>query len=146
MDAASSKLADLDGLSVEELKALLREQHMALQENYAQLAAKDALLRSYTAEIETLKLQILKLRKMQFGNRSEKLALEIKQLELWVQELEQAAADRASALAETVGASPALRSPKPRREFPAHLARETQTIAPQESNCPDCLCQEREES
>jgi hypothetical protein len=48
MDAASSKLPDLDGLSVEKLKALLREQHTALQEKHAQLVAKDALLRSYT--------------------------------------------------------------------------------------------------
>jgi transposase len=33
---------------------------------------------------------------------------------------------------------PAASIPKPRREFPAHLARETQTIAPPQSSCPDC--------
>jgi hypothetical protein len=37
MDAASGELADLDGLSVAELKALLREQNAALQEKHAQL-------------------------------------------------------------------------------------------------------------
>src|ERR1035438_10814566 len=81
MDAASGELTDLDVLSVAELKAMLREQHAALQEKHAQLAVQDALLRSYTVEIEALKLQILKLRRMQFGNRSEKRAQEIEQLD-----------------------------------------------------------------
>jgi hypothetical protein len=88
MDAASGELTDLDSLSVAELKAMLREQHAALQEKHAQLAVQDTLLRSYTVEIEALKLQILKLRRMQFGNRSEKRAQEIEQLELWVAQLE----------------------------------------------------------
>ncbi len=150
MDAASSKLADLDSLSVEQLKALLREQHTklqeqqttlqeqhaALEEKHAQLVAQDALLRSYTIEIQSLKLQIFKLRKMQYGTSSEKRALEIKQLELWVQELEEAVSQRSSELAEQVGLPPSI--PKKRREFPAHLARETQTIAPLQSSCPDC--------
>jgi transposase len=131
MDSASVELADLDGLSVAELKALLLEQH-------AQLVAKDALLRSYTVEIESLKLQILKLRRLQFGNRSEKRAREIEQLELWVEELEAAATERSSVLAEQAGFPPAVSTPKPRREFPAHLPRETQTIAPHEAACPDC--------
>jgi transposase len=130
MDSASVALANLDGLSVAELKALLREQ-------YAQLVVQDALLRSYTLEIEALKLQILKLRRLQFGSRSEKRAREIEQLELWVEELEAAATQRSSVLAQQAG-FPAASIPKPRREFPAHLARETQTIAPQESTCPDC--------
>ena len=150
MDAASSKLADLDSLSVEQLKALLREQHTklqeqqttlqeqhaALEEKHAQLVAQDALLRSYTIEIQSLRLQIFKLRKMQYGTSSEKRALEIKQLELWVQELEEAVSQRSSELAEQVGLPPSI--PKKRREFPAHLARETQTIAPLQSSCPDC--------
>jgi len=144
MDSAGVELADLDGLSVEGLKALLREQHATLQEQHARLAAqdeqlgiKDALLRAYTFEIEALNLQLIKLRRLQFGNRSEKRAREIEQLELWVEELEAAAAVRACELAEQ--GSPAVpRIRKPRREFPAHLPRETLTIAPQESNCPDC--------
>jgi transposase len=138
MDAASGELTDLDVLSVAELKAMLREQHAALQEKHAQLAVQDALLRSYTVEIEALKLQILKLRRMQFGNRSEKRAQEIEQLELWVAQLEEAVTQRSSVLVEQAGLARAASIPKPRREFPAHLPRETQTIAPRESCCPDC--------
>jgi transposase len=138
MDSAGVELADLDGLSVVELKALLREQHVALQEKHAQLAVQDALLRSYTLEIEALKLQIIKLRRMQFGNRSEKREREIEQLELWVEQLEAAATQRSSVLAEQAGFPSVPSIPKPRREFPAHLPRETLTIAPHESSCPGC--------
>jgi len=144
MDSAGVELADLDGLSVEHLKALLREQHATLQEQHArllaqdeQLVVKDALLRSYTFEIEALKLQLIKLRRLQFGSRSEKRAREIEQLELWVEELEAAAAVRTSELTKQ-GFPPAPSIRRPRREFPVHLPREMVTIAPQESSCPDC--------
>lgn len=156
---ASSELADLDSLSVAELKELLQQQRLelqeqqaalqerdavlqerdaALQEKHAQLVARDTLLGSYALEIEALKLQILKLRKMQFGSRSEKREREIRQLELWVTELEEATTERTLALAEAVGLPPARNNRKPRREFPAHLPRETQTIAPPQTCCPDC--------
>lgn len=124
MESASVEVVDLDRLSVTELKALLREQQ--------------AEILSHKAQIESLKLQILKLRRLQFGNRSEKRAREIEQLELWVEELETADAQRSCVLAAEAGSRPASRSSKPRREFPTHLVRETQTIAPQESVCPDC--------
>ena len=92
MDSASVELADVDGLSVEELKALLREQREQLVVKDAQLltqseqlGVKDELLRFYTVQIEALKSQLQKLRRMQFGSRSEKLAREIEQLELFVE-------------------------------------------------------------
>jgi len=131
MDAASAELADLDVLSVLELKALLQEKH-------AQLVIKDAEILSYTAEIESLRLLIRKLRNMQFGKRSEKRAHQIEQLELLVENLETAAAERSCVVAQRISAKPAASVPKPRREFSAHLPRETQTIAPKESSCPDC--------
>ncbi len=134
MDSASAERADLDELNIAELKALLQEQRAALQEQHAQIAARDALLHSYSVEIEALKLQILKLRRLQFGKRSEKREREIEQLELWVEELETAIAQSCVPPKSTRTA----RIPKPRREFPAHLPRETQTIVPQESSCPDC--------
>jgi len=61
MDAAGVELANLDGLSVAELKALLQEQHVALQEKHEQLlikneelVVKDALILDFTAQIDAL--------------------------------------------------------------------------------------------
>jgi len=69
---------------------------------------------------------------------SEKRARQIEQLELWVEELETAAVQCSCELAQQAGSPPAASIPKPRREFPASLARETLTIAPHHSSCPDC--------
>lgn len=102
MDSASVALPDLDGLSIAELKTLVHEQH-------AQIVA-NALL------IETLKLQILKLRRLQFGHRSEKREREIEQLELWVEELEAADARLTYSLVERAQSAPAASTPKPRRD------------------------------
>lgn len=148
MDSVRNALPDLDGLSVAELKALLRDQHTVLHEQRTQLVAKDEQLIAKDAEllshrlmVEALKLQILKLRRLQFGHKSEKRAREIEQLELWVEELETADAQLCEALSEKPepadGAS--RKSPaKPRREFPPHLPRETQIIAPPHQDCPNC--------
>ena len=64
MDAAGIELADIDGLSVAKLKALLREQHAQLLTHREQIVVKDAQILSYTAEIESLRLLIRKLRNM----------------------------------------------------------------------------------
>jgi transposase len=145
MDAAGVELADLDGMSVAKLKALLHEQHATLQEQHAellthreQIVVKDAQILSYTAEIESLRLLIRKLRLMQFGKRSEKRAHEIEQLELLVENLETAAAERSCVVSQRSTTRAAASVPKPRRDFPPHLPRETQIIAPQQSCCPDC--------
>ena len=138
MESASVELANLEGLSVAELKALLHEQHAQLLIKNEELVAKDALIQDFTAQIDALKLQILKLRRMQFGNSSEKRAKDIEQLELLVEQLEAASALRSSELAQQSDSRPPARAPKPRREFPEHLPLETRTIMPRESSCPDC--------
>jgi hypothetical protein len=74
MAAASRALPDLDQLDAASLRALILSQH-------EQLLSRDA-------EVEHLKLLIAKLRRMQFGRRSEKLAWQIEQLELRLDELE----------------------------------------------------------
>src|SRR5215210_4844493 len=87
MNAADSpnrrerRLPDLDTLDVQSLKALV--------------LAKQAELDCRTTEIENLKLLILKLKRMHFGPRSEKLDTDIEQLELRLEDLEanQAAAE-----------------------------------------------------
>lgn len=138
MDSASVALPELDGLSVAELKILLYEQHAIVQEQSAQLVAKDAELVSHRVEIEALKLEILKLRRLQFGQKSEKRAYQIEQLELRLEELETTEAQLFAALAAQGKAEPSTRAPKTRREWPDHLARETQVVAPYEESCPRC--------
>ena len=96
-----------------------------------------ALVLSQQAEIENLKLLVLKLKRMHFGVKSEKLNADIQQLELRLEELEanQAAADPLPAQPVTAVFS----SKKPaRRPLPAELPRETETIAPKQEACPDC--------
>jgi len=100
-------------------------------------------LRQRDREIETLKLLLSQLRRMQFGRKSEKLERQIEQLELRLEDLQQAQAFEQKTLS---GESPSLESStsptakaKPeRRPLPEHLPRQTQTHMPKDSACPDC--------
>ena len=77
MSAASrreTQLPDLDTLDVQSLKALV--------------FVKQAELDSRTTEIESLKLLIMKLKRMHFGPSSEKYDRDIQQLELRLEDLE----------------------------------------------------------
>ena len=125
MDAVSSEakgrnqLPDLDSLDVESLKALV----LAKQ-----------------TEIENLNLLVLKLKRMHFGQRSEKMNADIEQLELRLEDLEtnQAAAEPLLAqLAIIAVKEKAARKPA-RRPLPAGLPREVETIAPKQEACPGC--------
>jgi transposase len=69
-----STLPDLDTLDVDALRAIVLRQHEQL------------LSRDY--ELEHLKLLIAKLQRMQFGRKSEKIAQQIEQLELKLEELQ----------------------------------------------------------
>ena len=126
---ATTMLPDLNLLPAEALKALVRAQH-------EQLLWRES-------EIEHLKLLLAKLQRMQFGRKSEKLARQIEQLELRLEDLQSKPVESAG-LAESQSAPPALplliRTPvKPaRRPLPDHLPRQTQRHEPKESACPDC--------
>jgi transposase len=118
-------LPDLDQLDAEALKALLRATHEQLL--------------SHQSEIEHLKLLIAKLRRMQFGRKSEKIQQQIEQLELKLEELETAKAQRDRS------ASPAPQdwhnavSQKPTRQaLPEHLPREVKMYTPKTEACPEC--------
>jgi transposase len=82
MDAALTSLPDLDTLDPAALKAILRATCEELVATQEQVLVKDAQLLSRDNEIEHLKLLIAKLRRMQFGRRSEKVERQIEQLEL----------------------------------------------------------------
>ena len=80
---------------IDALKTLLLASERLVRERDATIATHgDALLNmqaqltTRAAEIEHLKLQIAKLRRMQFGRKSEKLDHQIEQLELQLEDLQ----------------------------------------------------------
>ena len=132
MSGAPSSLPDLQQLNSDALRALILSQH-------AQLLRKEELLASHEAEIAHLKLLIAKLRRMQFGRRSEKLAWQIEQLELRLDELEASRAEEESSPATQQSVSiETRRTKRERRPLPEHLPRETRKIPPKHTACPDC--------
>ena len=121
MTASPAILPNLDVLDAAGLKALIVSQHEQLV--------------SHRNEIEHLKLLIAKLRRMQFGRKSEKLERQIEQLELKLEELETA---KVSAASETAAKLPgqARSLIKPARQpLPEHLPREVKTYSPPGEVC-----------
>src|ERR1700685_396071 len=123
---SQTQLPDLDTLDVQSLKALV--------------LAKQAELDSRTTEIESLKLLIVKLKRMHFGPSSEKYDRDLQQLELRLEDLEanQAAAEPPPTAPATVACKQTAPLKPARRPLPAELPRETETIAPAQEACPDC--------
>jgi hypothetical protein len=138
-------LPNLDTLPPEALKALIRTQHQTLAMQAEEIRAQRERLHPHEqlagrqAEIERLQLLIAKLRRMQFGRRSEKLQGQIEQLELQLDELATARAEQPAASPTPGAAAPAAPGRKPgRRPLPGHLPRQKRTILPKETACPDC--------
>jgi len=133
MVAAPRVLPDLHQLDPAALKALILSQH-------EQLLSKDEQLLSRDHEIEHLKLLIAKLRRMQFGRKSEKLDRQIEQLELRLDELQATQAENSSALQTPAVVAPGPKgNEKPaRRALPEHLPREVRKYPPKQKACPDC--------
>jgi hypothetical protein len=123
MVAAHRALPDLATLDPHELKALILTQH-------EQLLSRDN-------EIEHLQLLLAKLRRIQFGRKSEKLDREIEQLELRLDELEATQAEKVVP-AQTPAAPPVNAAKPARRPLPEHLPRETRKYPPKQTACPDC--------
>lgn len=98
-----------------------------------------ALVTAQQAEIARLNLIIAKLRRMQFGRRSEQWDGTLAQLELALEGIEAAKREAAADVSPDTN-SGATSSPKrpARKPLPDHLPRETVEHAPVESNCPDC--------
>lgn len=111
------------------------------------LALLKALVSAQQAEIEHLKFIIAKLRRMQFGRRSEQMDETIEQFELALEELEglraeQGGSDEAAvneALTEPAADSDASVPAKPKRKpLPDHLPRDMIEHLPSDCCCPDC--------
>src|SRR6202171_4656998 len=140
-------LPDLDTLNREALKALIvAQQEQILSKNEqllskdAQLLRKDEQLASRDEEIERLKLLIAKLRRMQFGRKSEKLDRQIEQLELRLGDQNANRAERIASTPATPTAASVVNqtAKRARQPLPAHLPRETRKVLPKQEACPDC--------
>jgi transposase len=140
MAAANHTLPDLDALDPHELKVLILSQQEKIFSQHEQLLSKDEQLASRDHEIEHLKLLIAKLRRMQFGRKSEKLDRQIEQLELRLDELQTTQAESTSASRTPAVAAPVANAVvKPaRRPLPEHLPREVRKYPPKQKACPDC--------
>lgn len=115
-----------------------------------ELAAAKAGLALKTLEVEKLKFHLARLRRMQFGQSSERLDRTIEQLELKLEELETSQAAEAAAQPESEpaaepkpredkagGSKPERKPREPRRNFPEHLPQRTEVHQPA-SACPAC--------
>ena len=80
---------------------------------------------------------IKKLQRMMFGPKSEKIIVQLEQLELQLEELETARAEMETA-ADTVVPAQEPKARPARKPLPDHLPREVVTHVPQGDRCPDC--------
>ena len=114
---------------IESLKRLVLAQR-------ALIASTQASLRERDLEIEKLKIELARLKRMQFGRSSEQLDQQIAQLELTLEELE--ASESESVIPTVASATPPKeRTPPVRRPLPAHLPREI-VMHTSECRCPGC--------
>lgn len=119
--SAAVTTPDLQSLDADALRALILSQHQQLN--------------AQNIEIENLKLLVAKLRREQFGSKSEKLDSHLRQLELELEDREIQQAARQPPV--PLPLADERRRPV-RRPLPADLPREVETIAPPQAACPDC--------
>jgi transposase len=107
-----------------------------------ELKAAQTAVQLKALEIEKLKFQIAKLRRMQFGRSSERISRQIEQLEFRLEELESGEAeDLARAEAEDQPAPLRERARPKRKPLPDHLPRHDVVHQPQDDGactCPAC--------
>lgn len=88
-------------------------------------------------EIEHLRAQLEKLRRMLFGTRSEKLRKQVEETETRLKQREQES-DRHSGRVDDPQVPRPLRQSRHRRPLPGHLPREINRLEPVETCCPEC--------
>lgn len=127
----SSSTASLPD-DVESLRRLVVAQREELDRERVARAVLESALLGRDLLIEKLKVQIARLKRMHFGRSSEKLATEIAQLELALEELETAEAELPR---RSPSIAPARKAPD--RALPSHLPREEIVHLPGSG---DCVC------
>ena len=144
-------LPDLDTLGRDALVALLRAHREELASQQDELRSLQAELDSYRQivseqaeelhsrrqRIEHMKLMIEKLRQMMFGKKSEKVVLQLEQLEFELEEEETTQAEMEAGLDRVSPAKQAKARPE-RKPLPEHLEREVITHVPGRDCCPAC--------
>jgi transposase len=107
-----------------------------------ELKAAQTAVQLKALEIEKLRFQIAKLRRMQFGRSSERITRQIEQLELQLEELETGEAEESARAEADASAAPIPVRAKPKRKpLPDHLPRQELVHQPggdQSCTCPAC--------
>ena len=122
---------------VQALQQLVIEQRVLLQLRDGEIRTARVELQSRDVLIQKLKIELARLKRLQFGRSSERLDTEIAQLELALEELEGAGTASSNADTVRVAQSDATTTKPRRRPLPDHLPRETitHTLA---CTCPEC--------
>ncbi|HIC2071050.1 TPA: IS66 family transposase zinc-finger binding domain-containing protein, partial [Raoultella ornithinolytica] len=114
---------------------LLLKQRLATQE--ALIQALQEKLNQREREIDLLQAQLDKLRRINFGSRSEKLSRRIAQMETRLKALQQESDTRTGRVNDPAVQRP-LRQTRTRKPFPESLPRDEKRLLPAEPCCPDC--------
>jgi transposase len=116
--------------------AALRAFALACQ---GELQAAQTAVQLKALEIEKLRFQIARLRRMQFGRSSERITRQIEQLELQLEELETGAAEDVARAEASQPEAPAPVREKPKRKpLPDHLPRQEVLHQPEGDGA--CIC------
>ncbi|MCW2482687.1 IS66 family transposase, partial [Candidatus Symbiopectobacterium sp. NZEC135] len=114
---------------------LLLKQRLTQQE--ALIQALQEKLNEREREIERLQAELDKLRRMNFGSRSEKLSRRIAQMEARLTALQQES-DVLTGRVDDPAVPRPLRQTRTRKPFPESLPRDEKRLLPVETCCPDC--------
>lgn len=114
----------------------MSEQAASALDKDTRIAELEAALAVRDTLIETLRFQLAQLRRMTFGQSSEKLSLQIEQLELALEELE----GETEVAAVSMPAANWAERASPVRSLPGHLPRIERRLEPETGTCtcPDC--------
>jgi transposase len=115
---------------IDELKRLLAEQEALNRALLEKLNERER-------EIDHLQAQLDKLRRMNFGSRSEKVSRRIAQMEADLKQL-QKESDTLTGRVDDPAVQRPLRQTRTRKPFPESLPRDEKRLLPAASCCPEC--------
>lgn len=123
---------------IAQMKQDLKDKETALSTKETELETAKAGLQFKALEVEKLKIQLARLRRMNFGQSSEKLNREIEQLELQLEDLEGDTPDIDEPIQESSsGNEDKKKTSSPRRKLPEDLPRD-EIVHDSHEDCPDC--------